>query len=249
MSYLNLDLDYFDHPKTKRLIGLLGRGAEVLPIRLWIYCGKFHSEQGRLSGYSPQEIESVAGWWGKSGDLVPALIRAGFITQESDGDCQMVAWEEHQGHIAALKRKGKAMAEARWSRVRVDADSITGSNAIGPPKQCPNKGRLVGTEGTDQSLGLKRRLGSLFRRKETTPFSEKEEKSLAKLEIASEELELIEAYYTASIAKDDYRRRDLFTLLNNWTGEVDRARRWLAGPQGGKGEQSEIKENIKVKVL
>jgi hypothetical protein len=37
----------------------------------------------------------------------------------------------------------------------------------------------------------------------------------------------LEAYYAAEIpAKDDYRRRDLATLLNNWSGELTRARRW-----------------------
>ncbi len=28
MAYLNLDPDYFEHPKTRRLVGLLGIGAE-----------------------------------------------------------------------------------------------------------------------------------------------------------------------------------------------------------------------------
>ena len=31
----------------------------------------------------------------------------------------------------------------------------------------------------------------------------------------------------ALVAKDDYRRRDVVTLLNNWQGEVDRARKWV----------------------
>lgn len=32
MAYLNLDLDYFDHPKTRRLVGLLGRGKRATMI-------------------------------------------------------------------------------------------------------------------------------------------------------------------------------------------------------------------------
>lgn len=66
MPYLNIDLDYFDHPKTVRLIGLLGRDADVLPIRLWKYCGKFMAEDGRLIGLSVQEIEAAMGWRGQA---------------------------------------------------------------------------------------------------------------------------------------------------------------------------------------
>ena len=41
------------------------------------------------------------------------------------------------------------------------------------------------------------------------------------------EWQLLEAYYAADIpARDDIRRRDLATLLNNWSGELTRARRW-----------------------
>jgi hypothetical protein len=111
MPYLNLDLDYFDHRKTKRLVGLLGRGAEVIPIKLWSYCGKFHADTGRLAGYSEQEIESLAGWWGKSG----AMLQVEFMGRDEQG-WFMVEFADHQGHIAAFKAKGRAMAKARWAK-------------------------------------------------------------------------------------------------------------------------------------
>lgn len=45
------------------------------------------------------------------------------------------------------------------------------------------------------------------------------------IHVAEEDLAAIERYYREEIPKDkDYRRRDLLTLLNNWNGEVDRAR-------------------------
>jgi hypothetical protein len=69
-------------------------------------------------------------------------------------------------------------------------------------------------------------LGKLFRRKEETRWSEKEEKALKAISpIAEYDMALVESYYTAKHPADaDYRRRDLLTLLNNWHGEVDRAR-------------------------
>lgn len=44
-----------------------------------------------------------------------------------------------------------------------------------------------------------------------------------------DDLELIERYYAFERAKRDDRgvqRRDLYTLLFNWQGELDRAREW-----------------------
>lgn len=121
MPYLNLDLNYFTHPKTRRLIGLLGRGSEVLPIRLWCHCGAHHCDAGKLADYSPQEIESIVEWWGKPGEMLQAFLRVGFILK-TRGGFEIPGWREYQGHIAAFKAKGKAMADARWKKAR-DADS------------------------------------------------------------------------------------------------------------------------------
>lgn len=59
-----------------------------------------------------------------------------------------------------------------------------------------------------------------------------------------EEWVLLEAYYQAQIPKrDDYRRRDLSTLLNHWQGEVVRAGEFCrrtglaAGPESTKKEK------------
>jgi len=65
-----------------------------------------------------------------------------------------------------------------------------------------------------------------FHRRETTQWGDKELKSLAKIETSDEDTALLDAYYSAEIPSGDYRRKDVLTLLNNWQGEVDRARRW-----------------------
>jgi hypothetical protein len=42
-----------------------------------------------------------------------------------------------------------------------------------------------------------------------------------------EEWQQLEAYYNAALAdREDFRRRDLATLLNNWSGELTRAAEW-----------------------
>jgi hypothetical protein len=137
MPSLNLDLNYFEHPKTKRLVGLLGRGAEVLPIKLWSYCGRLHAESGRLTAYSPQEIESIAGWWGRAGEMIDGLLKTGFLETAGDG-YKIHAWKEHQGHIVNFHKRAKTAAKARWEQSKGDATSIATSNAQSKAKQCPN---------------------------------------------------------------------------------------------------------------
>jgi hypothetical protein len=133
VPHLNLDLDYFEHRKTKRLIGLLGRGAEVLPIKLWRYCGKYHAEDGSLADYTEREIEAHAEWWGKSGAMIEAMLKVGFLDRRQEG-IYVHDWGEEQGHIAYFKKKGKAMAEARWGNAASIAASIAADNGQHCPK-------------------------------------------------------------------------------------------------------------------
>ena len=76
-----------------------------------------------------------------------------------------------------------------------------------------------------------KKINSLFRRKDSTPWSDKELRTYKKLNIDAEDLELICNYYASRIdKKEDFRRRDISTLLNNWAGEVDRARAYCDPP-------------------
>jgi len=129
MPYLNLDLDFFEHIKIKRLVGLLGRGAEVLPIRLWCYCGKHHTESGKLTGYSTQEIESIIAWWGKDGQAVEALVKVGLLSGQ-DGTFYVHDWKTTNGHLIAFKKRAKQAASIRWKH----ATSIANNKV----KQSPN---------------------------------------------------------------------------------------------------------------
>lgn len=132
MAYLNLDLDYFTHPKTVRLIGLLGKDSAVLPIRLWCYVGKYHSTNGRLAGYSPQEIESVVNWWGKQGELVEAMLKVGFLSKTGN-DYEIKDWLEHEGHLKMFHDRAKIAAKERWK--------ISNATSIAKRehKQCPSR--------------------------------------------------------------------------------------------------------------
>lgn len=72
------------------------------------------------------------------------------------------------------------------------------------------------------------RINKMFGRRDSTKWSKSELKSLAAIEpIQEDDFAVVEKHYRLAIPKeDDYRRHDLPTLLNNWNGEVDRARRF-----------------------
>lgn len=87
-----------------------------------------------------------------------------------------------------------------------------------PPPDPPNPNRML-------------RLNRLFRRREASKWSAKELKAYeAGAELCPiDEFEMVEAYYLSGVP---YLRKDLQTLLNNWNGEVDRARKWRENPNG-----------------
>lgn len=80
----------------------------------------------------------------------------------------------------------------------------------------------------ENSLTMQR-IGRWFKRQPSTPWMVSEAAALDRLQLSPEQLDAVEAYYLARIPPaDDFRRRDLQTLLNNWSVEEDRARGWAA---------------------
>jgi hypothetical protein len=72
---------------------------------------------------------------------------------------------------------------------------------------------------------LRLRVGKMMGRRESTAWSEKELKQLRvvlKANTPEEDLVVLEAYYASGFK---YLRQDIPTLLNNWNGEIDRAKK------------------------
>ncbi len=132
---------------------------------------------------------------------------------------QAASISERNGVFTVICRRMKKACEI--SLVRQQAGGKGGSKTASKINH-----RSDNDIGNDASL-FKIRLGNLFRRREATAWSEKEETAYRRILLAEDDLSLVERYYSARFpAEKDYRRRDLLTLLNNWTGEVDRSRAW-----------------------
>lgn len=118
MQYLNIDVDFFNHPKTVRFCCELGgHRAEVLPVRLWAHVAKYHSEDAFLKDYSPAALAKILGWKEDAEKLVQALLNCGFIEQKKGGFI-VHDFNEHNGHLALYKERGRIAAEARWNKLR-----------------------------------------------------------------------------------------------------------------------------------
>lgn len=120
MPYLNIDLDFFNHPKTLMLEAELGgrRSASVLPIMLWVHVGKYHSDDGYLKGYSPAAIAKAIGIdYRDSEKVVSALIKCGFMEQKKDGFI-VHEFSQHNGHLSLFRERAKIAAETRWKKIK-----------------------------------------------------------------------------------------------------------------------------------
>lgn len=71
-------------------------------------------------------------------------------------------------------------------------------------------------------------IGAWFGRRHETLWTIAEAASLLMVKPSQSEIDGMGIYYQAQIDDDDdIRRRDLSTLLNNWSGELDRARKFV----------------------
>jgi hypothetical protein len=133
VASINVDLNYFDHIKTMRLVARLGPGSDVLPIKLWTHVGK-HNPSGGSVAMLEAELEHILGWWGEKGALAKAFIEIGFVTNES-GKWFVHDWLEHSGHLAYFKKRAEKAARKRWGIKRNSSNAS--SIAKGDVKQCP----------------------------------------------------------------------------------------------------------------
>lgn len=116
-------------------------------------------------------------------------------------------------------------------RLRIQGNSLTELGASNAPNISPigkGIGKSKGKGRVKENSELMIRMGSWFGRKPETLWDEKEAQALKHANPTEAEIDGMESYYQAEIPKkDDIRRRDLQTLLNNWSGELDRARTYL----------------------
>lgn len=132
-----LDVDYFQHPKTKFLIGLIGARADVFPPRLWAWCCKY-AKDGVVKGGCAQ-IEAMVDWDGEPGKLHAALITAGFL--EKNGK-KVHDFMEHTGRNIELYE-----AKKRRQRDEYAAKNSSGRKSEERGKNSAETGKTAAETG------------------------------------------------------------------------------------------------------
>ena len=144
--------------------------------------------------------------------------------------------------------KQYALDESSTNDRRTLDDQSTQEQGTGKGKESPivPKGDDTPPAPAEEDPQLLR-AKAIFRMRPGTPLDRSQARAWRTAQPAAAgttepEWQLLEAYYCAVIpSRDDIRRRDLATLLNNWSGELTRAAAW-ADRVGWYPENSQKKE-------
>jgi len=176
-----------------------------------------------------------------------AMRRVGWMEGDADTPA-LPKFDRHNGQSA----KRRALATERQSRKR-HADVTPESRPERDQRREEKSNTPIVPKGDDtppaaaEEDPLLLRAKGLFRMRPGTPLDRSQARAWRTAQPAAEgttepEWQLLEAYYSAVIpSRDDIRRRDLATLLNNWSGELTRAAAW-ADRVGWYPENSQKKE-------
>jgi len=187
---------------------------------------------------------------GASGGHASAIRRAAARETQATGASETVPHgqphgtpsDQANGNHAGVRKERKGKEKECNTPIVPKGTGADGTDQTqAKPKRTPKAGSVFPSE---QSADLAERMisiGALMRRQESTAWAARELEALraARLDDCAaddfaDQLTVMAAYYHAKIsAEKDYRRRDLQTLLNNWTGELDRARAYARDHSDG----------------
>lgn len=231
--YVRISCGYWSHRKTLRLAALLGPQYAYIPVRLWCYAAE-NQPDGDFSKYLPEELAMLLGYSGDACSMLEALQQAGFLDGMIVHD-----WHDHNAYHEKFAERARKAAAARWDkkgkgqerkgkerRQALLADGLSNASSIPTEK----KDVFPTTERA-------KIIASLFSRRLTTAWDAKEIKAFrATQKHPDEDFNLVVDFYRES--GSPFLRKDLGTFLNNFTGELDRARKWKEASKNGSAPKS-----------
>ena len=116
---IRLSLEFFDHPKTKKLRKRLGIEGVMALLKLWTWTAG-NRPGGILTGLDAEAVELAADWDGEEGAFVAELLALRLL-DEDDSVFSIHDWEEHQAYASKSEErsnKARKAAEARWSKAQ-----------------------------------------------------------------------------------------------------------------------------------
>ena len=245
-NWIKMRSNLWDDPRVMKLCDLTHkREAEVIGGLYWMWSmADGQSTDGHLDGLSLGAIDRKTGVKG----LGAALAKVGWITEVEDG-VEIARFDEHNG-ASAKRRAEMAKASSKYrasSSKRHHSDMTDGSreydldkNRIDNTPIVPNGDMVLEGESVDLPAPedqILSRFRELFHIRPTSTLDASTTKAYQKnkkaaAELSDEDWRALEwVYRQQEGVAATYRRKDLATLLNNLTSEVQRAYDW-AGRSG-----------------
>lgn len=127
---IRLSLEFFGHPKIKKLKKRLGLESVFALLKLWAWTAA-NRANGVLSGLDEEGVELAADWEGDEGSFVSTLCDLRLLDVR-DGSFVIHDWEEHQAYASKSEErssKARKAAESRWGRYKEPAEITAENNA------------------------------------------------------------------------------------------------------------------------
>lgn len=139
----------------------------------------------------------------------------------ADGQLTTLKWNDLQSNYCQKK--------ARPPKQSVRTLSAHSTDTVRQEERRGEEIREIREEEIKTLSPLAQKVGGWFNRRASTHWSPKELKLMKQVEsfkTSPEDISLLESFYTSDAP---FKRQDIATLLNNWNGEIDRARGWKSG--------------------
>ena len=123
---IRLATSFKGHRKRKKLKRILGIGAEVYLIDLWLTVA-MDCPEGVLVGWDEDDIADACEWGGDPKELVDALIESHWLEKDSDGEYILHDWCEHQGWACNASARSEAARKnilLRWTLKEIKRKNI-----------------------------------------------------------------------------------------------------------------------------
>lgn len=206
------------------LMGTAIMSCEQRGAYIGLLCHQWHSHGlpdenhmlSRLAGCSVENIEAIRPKFTVCEDGLLRNLRLEDVRSKQDAYRQ---GRSESGKLGGRPKKHTVLKTKAKRKHSESSSSSSSSSSLTPTSTSP-----------DHLPAFKKRVGGWFKRRESTAWSEDEEKKMKAIVRNGYDpldLDVLESYYCAAHPTDkDYRRKDVITLLNNWNGEIDRARRF-----------------------
>src|SRR5260221_11352973 len=145
MAYIESHQTLGRHPKTRKLTRLLGVNVPqaVGHLHLLWHWALDYAEDGSLARYESPDIAEAVMWEGEPRKFIDAMISAGFLDVDEDGNLHIHDWLDYSGRLIEKRRENAArMRTSRATHVQRTLDARAGANV---PNQRETKRRETET--------------------------------------------------------------------------------------------------------